>query len=459
MCPARALMLWVTGLVAAMAVVAPAALGAPDGLSVEPELHEPVPGLQARLEPQSTLCPAVTPVASTNPAPGTAGGGCRLHVSGTGITQFAHLGGGIEVTVFTCDIEFDVRMDGDGEGWITHVELTEGATGTCLRKPCGSAAAEGRAWGFHTRESAPASERATILLCLESLNLMPPPTHEAGTDMHCEIELLFGEGTNHRQTFLTRNGPPLAGGETCHGSNPAMELSGVLNVESTLGTSGEGQAEQNVEVIHGHDGLSAEPELHAVTPKLQARLEPQNTLCPAVVPPPETNPAPLVTSGGCRLHMAAPNVTLTAHSFGIETIVFPCDFEFDVRMDADGEGWISHQEMTGPSCGRRPCAAAASEGRAWGFHTREVSAGAERMTFLLCFELGSGGGHSGGETHCELELPLTETTNHRYTLTTPSDGALCHGGGLEWSGTFSTEGALGTTGEAQSEQNVEINHV
>ena len=211
-----------------------------------------------------------------------------------------------------------------------------------------------------------------------------------------------------------------------------------------------------------------EPELHNQAPRLIAAQEVHaaaDVACPAVVPTPPVAVSPTVTSGGCRVHVASTgNVPFTAHlsAGGTEVVITECAIEFDIRIDAAAEGWISHQEFTGPAavCTRQACGQPTpptGEGRAYSFHLSEVEppARTEQAIVLFCMEpIGQ-----TAPSHCEITFPLTQPTTHRYRLVAVD--ASGHGTAFphcEWTGTFDVEAVLGTTGEAQAEQNIEIRH-
>jgi hypothetical protein len=237
---ARKLMLLAMLAVAAAAVAAPSAFA-----QNEPLAHNQTPRLIVAQEVHAATdvpCPAVTPSPAPNPTPLVTAGGCRFHVVGTAITFAVHDAAGNEILVFTCNWEFDVRVDSAGEGYISHQEFTQGAAGTCTRRACGQVTpptSEGRAFSFFMQETEPAPrERAVVLFCTE-------PIGAAGAS-HCEVTIPLTQPALHRYTFTANDAsghPPAVG-------IPRCELNGTFNQEAALGTTGENQAEQNVEIRH-----------------------------------------------------------------------------------------------------------------------------------------------------------------------------------------------------------------
>lgn len=191
-----------------------------------------------------TACPSVVPSPPPVVSPTATAGGCRLHFTGSNLTLTAHLSaGGTEVLMMTCDIEFDLRLDSAGEGWISHLELTPGTTGSCTRKACGQTTpptSEGRAWQIYLQETEVAGvgprETAFVVLCTEALD---------GTGLsHCHHTIPVSQPAHHRYRLTLDD---LSG----HGSIfPHCEHTGTLDSEAALGTTGEGQLEQNVEIRH-----------------------------------------------------------------------------------------------------------------------------------------------------------------------------------------------------------------
>jgi hypothetical protein len=245
---ARKLMLLAMLAIAATAVAAPSAFAQ---ASTEPELHNQTPRLIVQQEVHAggadVNCPLVTPSPPVSPPalpPTTAGGGCRAHVTSGAqtIVLSNHDAAGAEAVVSVCGVEFDIRVDVAGEGYITHQEFT-GAAGTCNVRPCGQTApgGEGRIWSFWMQENEiagnPVRERGTALFCVVSIL--------GGPDSHCEVSLPMSQPTTHRYRFTAVN----VGGHAPAGTT-RCELDGTLDVEATPGTSGEALAEQNIEIRH-----------------------------------------------------------------------------------------------------------------------------------------------------------------------------------------------------------------
>lgn len=201
-----------------------------------------------------------------------------------------------------------------------------------------------------------------------------------------------------------------------------------------------------------------EPLSHTQSPDLTATAESTGAPCPAVSPSPAPSPAPLSISGGCLIHGSGANIFLVAHVFGIESVDSTCNWEFNGRLDSSGEGYLSHVEMTqgtAGTCSRRPCGSSMHpEGRAWSIYGRETIPGTRQLTLLFCTWQT---GHMTN-THCEVSVPFTEPTNHRYTIT--ANDSACHGvagSRGELSGTWNLETAL-NLGFEGFPQHVEINH-
>lgn len=213
-----------------------------------------------------------------------------------------------------------------------------------------------------------------------------------------------------------------------------------------------------------------EPLTHNQAPRMLVKLEVHAAAdinCPMTVPFPPPVPGPLVTAGGCRVHMVAPSVVVSSHlnAGGIEVGLSSCAWEVDLRLDAAGEGYASHHELTGSmeTCTQRACGQTApptSEGRGWSMFMEETEVAGqgprERAVVLLCLEDRDDGANP---MHCEVGLPITQPTLHRYRLTAVDVSG--HGAAFprcEISGTFDAEAALENSGEASIEQRVEITH-
>jgi hypothetical protein len=65
--------------------------------------------------------------------------------------------------------------------------------------------------------------------------------------------------------------------------------------------------------------------------------------CPAVTSP---------TSGGCHLSAVSDDV-ISLEAFG--SLVSACNNDYEARIDEDGHGYLTDQNLTGPSCTTPPC--------------------------------------------------------------------------------------------------------
>ena len=232
----------------AMLAIAATALAAPSAFAqTEPELHNQTPRLIVAQEVHAAndlACPAVTPSPPPNPGPLATVGGCRQHYTAPNVVLVAHLSaGGTEIVVSTCNVEFDLRIDSAGEGYIAHQEFTQGTEGTCTRRACGQVTpptSEGRAYTIYGQETEVAvqgpRETLVALFCTEALD---------GTGAsHCEITVPFTQGATHRYTFA-------AADASGHGTVfPHCELTGTFTQEAVLQNTGEAQLEQNIEIRH-----------------------------------------------------------------------------------------------------------------------------------------------------------------------------------------------------------------
>jgi hypothetical protein len=232
-------------LLAMLALVATALAASTALAQTEPLLHNQSPQMIAQAEVHGapdTLCPVVMPTPPTAASPTVTSGGCRMHFSSIGLVSLSvHLSaGGPEVLVGTCNVEFDVRLDAAAEGRITHQEFT-GDPSSCTRRACGQATpptGEGRAYSFFMRETEPEpSELGTGLFCTEPIGQTAPT--------HCEVTLPASAPVRHQARLEAVD---VAG----HGAAfPRCEMTGTFDSEASLGTSGEGQLYQKVEVRHG----------------------------------------------------------------------------------------------------------------------------------------------------------------------------------------------------------------
>jgi hypothetical protein len=237
----------------AMLALAATALAAPSAFAQsEPLVHNQNPQIIVQGEVHGntdTNCTAVLPSPAPNPSPPSASGGCVTHASATSVQLWAHLSaGGTEVLVSNCDVEFELRVDSAGEGYVTHQEFTaptQGGGSSCQRRACGQVTpptSEGRAWSFYMRESEPApTERATLLFCTEPLG--------GGAASHCELTVPISEPTAHNYEFVVND---VSGHGTifphCEVASAAQPT--TFRTEAALGVTGEGATEQRLEVRH-----------------------------------------------------------------------------------------------------------------------------------------------------------------------------------------------------------------
>ena len=237
----------------AMLAIAAAAFAAPSAFaqtSTEPETHNQASRLIVQQEVHAandTNCPLVTPSPPVAPPalpPTTAGGGCRSHAGSLGIFFKSHDAVGAETLLSHCALEFDVRIDVAGEGYLTHQELTPGAA--CNHRACGQVGPppptdEGRIWSFFTQESEVVGstdrEQLVMLFCIEHIDI--------GIPLHCEVKVPLSQGLTHRYILSATDVNGHAPAQT-----PRCEMDGEIRFEGAPGTSGEGLAEQNIEIRH-----------------------------------------------------------------------------------------------------------------------------------------------------------------------------------------------------------------
>lgn len=188
--------------------------------------------------------------------------------------------------------------------------------------------------------------------------------------------------------------------------------------------------------------------------------------CPGVGPTPPPTEGVFNTAGGCVVHGGGNGIVLSGHLWGIESVDSTCNVEFDWRTDGSGTGYLTHHEFTTAStgtCTRKACEQGTlepfqSEGRPWRAFAFESQTGPpeERLTVLFCVEDRDPDG--GNERHCNVTVPFTETTNHRYTFTA-NDINASGTPRCELNGTFTIEATqVSPTVEAGTRTHVEINH-
>ena len=214
-------------------------------------------------------------------------------------------------------------------------------------------------------------------------------------------------------------------------------------------------------------GSETEPLAVSASTDLSVSAEPSGALCTAVTPATPPASGLFDTVGGCVVHGGGNAIVLSGHLFGIESVDSTCNVEFDLRTSGTGTGYLAHQEFTPAAtgtCTRKPCnqasfAAPQSEGRPWRGFAFESQTGApeERITVLFCVEDRDADG--GNRRHCNVTVPFTETTNHRYTFTA-NDINASGTPRCEINGTFTTEATqVSPSGEGQTRTQVEVNHL
>jgi hypothetical protein len=227
--------------IAAMAVAAPAASA--QGSEDEPLFAPAVTDLSVTTE-LGGACSAVTP--AIPPASGLfdTTGGCVVHGGGNNIVLSGHLWG-IESTDSTCNIEFDLRVDGSGRAYLAHHEFTTAPLGTCTRKACNQERSsaphsEGRPWRAYATENSSSGtpeETIRVLFCVVDRGTIN------NNRRHCNVLVPFSETSNHRYTFVAN--------DINASGNPRCELDGYFTTESTqVSPSGENQTRTQVEVNH-----------------------------------------------------------------------------------------------------------------------------------------------------------------------------------------------------------------
>jgi hypothetical protein len=254
----RKLLLLAVMAMAAMALAAPSAF-AQITTETEPPAVPASTGLTITAEPAGTACTAVSP--ATPPATGnfTTSGGCVVHGGGQNIQLIGHPFG-IPVIDSTCNVEFDLRTDGQGRGYLVHQEFTQGTQGTCSRRPCNQPIpappaeeppvtnqGEGRPWRGYARETAVDTTEISVLFCVENRHSATTRTNVR----HCGVNIPFVESPTHRYTFTAND---VAG--TTNASGIRCEVNGVFTTESTqVSPSGENQTRTQVEVAHTTPGV------------------------------------------------------------------------------------------------------------------------------------------------------------------------------------------------------------
>jgi hypothetical protein len=134
--------------------------------------------------------------------------------------------------------------------------------------------------------------------------------------------------------------------------------------------------------------------------------------------------------GGCRIHMVGTQeLQVVANSAGGPVVVFTCEDSYEAAVDANGDGYIYAPNIGAHWNGWCPRTACDEAGPShatipWPIEIRENLSGDEYLHLMLCLRnVVSDEGTAG--TQCELEIPITQTTNPHTQSFNAEDGAGC----------------------------------
>jgi hypothetical protein len=168
-------------------------------------------------------------------APNSTSGGCVVHGTGE-IALVGHIFG-IEATASDCNVEFEARLDEDGEGYAYSAAYTGDATHNCTRTPCGLP------WRIHGEELGAASaeqETLTVEFCARP---------SSGSDNRCLTDVPISDTGDHdyRLTFNDLGG-------TSHLGADCELTSGAVNLETGVSEPPSNDLpHREIEIIHAND--------------------------------------------------------------------------------------------------------------------------------------------------------------------------------------------------------------
>jgi hypothetical protein len=157
--------------------------------------------------------------------PNSTSGGCVIR----GVGEIALVGHifGIEATASDCNVNFEARIDEDGEGYAYSAAYTGDATHNCTRTPCGLP------WRIHGEETNP-GEALTVEFCARP---------SSGSDNRCLTNVPISDTGDHdyRLTFSDLGGVNHLGAD--------CELtSGAVNIDT--GAANTDTPHREIEIIH-----------------------------------------------------------------------------------------------------------------------------------------------------------------------------------------------------------------
>ena len=133
-------------------------------------------------------------------------GGCELHVVNMGLINLInHSSPTVETVVTQCNMEFNVNIDENGEGYVTHQSITPGTSfcGTAWR-PClesdphiGGTGAEPVPWHLQIEETGVSSDHAEHAVIEVCLIVVVPPGINCTVEKEVEVHLIRKAGAGY----------------------------------------------------------------------------------------------------------------------------------------------------------------------------------------------------------------------------------------------------------------------